>query len=82
MVHEDAALLNRPVTPMTPPHFSTGVYTLFGLVAFPLGLYLWHKQGPHFGLGEVNGRVSTGATVISASLFLVVVGVELVQNVK
>jgi len=28
MVNEDAALLNRPVTSMTPPHFLTGVYNL------------------------------------------------------
>ncbi len=27
MVHEDAALLNRPATHVTPPHFSTAVYT-------------------------------------------------------
>jgi hypothetical protein len=27
MVNEDAALLNRPVTHMTPPHFSAAVYT-------------------------------------------------------
>jgi hypothetical protein len=26
-VHEGAALFDRPVTPMTPPHFSTAVYT-------------------------------------------------------
>jgi len=26
MVNEDAALLNRPVTHMTPPHFSAAVY--------------------------------------------------------
>lgn len=28
MVNEDAALLNRPVTSKSPPHFSTGVYRL------------------------------------------------------
>ncbi len=27
MVNEDAALLNRHVTSMTPSHFSTGVYS-------------------------------------------------------
>ena len=27
MVHEGAALLDRPVTSVTPPHFSTGVYS-------------------------------------------------------
>jgi hypothetical protein len=28
MVNGSASLLNRPVTPVTPPHFSTAVYTL------------------------------------------------------
>jgi hypothetical protein len=27
MVNEGAALLDRPVTPVTPSHFSTGVYS-------------------------------------------------------
>ncbi len=33
MVIEDAALLNRRVTLMTPPHFSAAVYTKY--VALP-----------------------------------------------
>jgi hypothetical protein len=52
----------------------------FGAVAFPLGLYLWHRQGPHFGLGEAKGRVNLGATWVSAALFLVLVGAELIRN--
>jgi hypothetical protein len=35
---------------------------LFGLATAPVGLWLWHGQGPHFGLGaspgKVNGRVA------------------------
>jgi hypothetical protein len=34
---------------------------LFGLITMPAGLWLWHRQGPHFGLGPARGRVSTGA---------------------
>ncbi len=34
---------------------------LFGAVMAPLGLWLWHRQGPHFGLGAAKGRVSRGA---------------------
>jgi len=33
---------------------------LFGAVTAPVGLWLWHGQGPHFGLGPANGRVSRG----------------------
>ena len=31
---------------------------LFGIVTAPLGLWLWHGQGPHFGLGPARGRVN------------------------
>ncbi len=54
----------------------------FGIVAFPLGLYLWHRQGPHFGLGEAKGRVNTRAAFVSAGLFLGLTGAELVRNVR
>jgi hypothetical protein len=39
---------------------------LSGAVAGPAGLWLWHRQGPHFGLGPAGGQVSAG--VASASL--------------
>jgi hypothetical protein len=32
----------------------------FGAAAAPLGLWLWHGQGPHFGLGAADGQVSRG----------------------
>ena len=36
MVNEDAALLNRHVTQVTPPHFSAAVYTwVMALVRLP-----------------------------------------------
>ena len=56
------------------------VLVLFGLLAAPFGLFLWHRQGSHFGLGEANGKVSKWATVISAALFLALVGFELIRN--
>jgi hypothetical protein len=31
---------------------------LFGAVTIPPGLWLWHRQGAHFGLGTAAGRVS------------------------
>ena len=55
---------------------------LFGAVTFPLGLYLWHRQGPHFGLGDAKGKVDIGAALISAGLFLGLTGVEIVRNVR
>jgi hypothetical protein len=35
---------------------------LFGLLTAPLGLWLWHRQGQHFGLGRARGEVSRGVT--------------------
>jgi len=55
---------------------------MFGAVAFPLGLYLWHRQGPHFGLGDAKGIVNTRAAFISAGLFLALTGAETLRNVR
>ena len=54
----------------------------FGIVAFPFGLYLWHRQGRYFGLGEAKGGVNTRAAFVSAGLFLTLTGAELVRNVR
>lgn len=45
---------------------------LFGIVAAPAGLALWHGQGQHFGLGAAEGRVSRRAVwgALSACLAL------------
>jgi hypothetical protein len=34
---------------------------LFGAATAPVGLWLWDRQGPHFGLGSAKGQVSRGA---------------------
>ncbi len=31
---------------------------LFGAVTMPVGLWLWHSQGEHFGLGTAKGKVN------------------------
>ncbi len=31
---------------------------LFGAITIPTGLWLWHKQGIHFGLGAARGQVN------------------------
>jgi len=35
---------------------------LFGAITAPVGLWLWHRQGPHFGLGPAKGNVNRGVT--------------------
>ncbi|MFO0967773.1 MAG: hypothetical protein U0793_19600 [Gemmataceae bacterium] len=45
---------------------------LFGALTAPLGLWLWHRQGSHFGLGaakgRVNHRVAYGALIVCVLL--------------
>ena len=48
----------------------------FGLVTAPLGLFLWHGQGTHFGLGKAGGRVQPFAAYLCLVLFLVVATAE------
>ncbi len=47
---------------------------LFGVITVPLGLYLWHEQGRHFGFGA-NGEVIPPAvcygTIVFAALTIV-----------
>jgi hypothetical protein len=38
------------------------VLWLFGALTVPAGLALWHRLGPHFGLGTARGRVNAGVT--------------------
>jgi hypothetical protein len=33
---------------------------LFGALTAPVGLWLWHGQGPRFGLGPAKGHVDRG----------------------
>ncbi len=51
---------------------------LFGLIAVPLGLFLWNGLGPSFGRGEAKGKVDWRAAVCSAVLLAIVVVIELV----
>jgi hypothetical protein len=38
----------------------------FGAVTAPVGLWLWHGQGRHFGLGVAKGEVDRTAVVVGA----------------
>jgi hypothetical protein len=53
---------------------------LFGIATVPAGLWLWHGQGKHFGLGKEALPVSTRATVTIATLLLLVVILELLLS--
>lgn len=50
---------------------------LFGVVSFPLGLFLWSGLGPHFGLGKAGGAVERGAAISTFACLLVLIVVEL-----
>lgn len=52
------------------------VMVIFGSCTAPLGLYLWHKQGVYFGLGEAKGAVDSHAVVVSTILLIAVSGLE------
>lgn len=58
------------------PH---GALLAFGALTIPAGLFLWHGQGPHFGLGPpVDGlppRVSSLDAALSAGLCLLLLAV-------
>jgi len=49
---------------------------LFGAITMPAGLWLWHGQGPNFGLGTGHGKVHPGVAYASLAVFvlLLVVG--------
>jgi len=50
---------------------------LFGLLTIPPGIYLWHRQGRHFGLGDARGKVDGRATIVAACLLAAIVVLEL-----
>jgi hypothetical protein len=45
----------------------------FGVVTVPAGVWLWHRQGPHFGLGPARGQVAPGivwCTLLACALLV------------
>jgi hypothetical protein len=50
---------------------------LFGIIAAPLGFWLWHGLGRYFGLGAARRQVSHQAVAISLSLLVITVVMEL-----
>jgi hypothetical protein len=58
------------------------VLVSLGLVGAVYGLWLWHQQGQHFGLGEAAGQVAKPAVVASAILLAVIAAVEVMCGSK
>jgi len=52
----------------------------FGAATVPAGFWLWHRQGPHFGLGSARGKVSTAAAYACLATLLALVGLGLVVD--
>ncbi len=50
---------------------------MFGAATVPPGLYLWHRLGPSFGLGEAKGKVSWISAYGCLAVLLIALGVEL-----
>jgi hypothetical protein len=50
------------------------LHWLFGLMAVPAGLLLWHQQGHHFGLGAAGGQVQTRVAYASLVVCLLLAG--------
>jgi hypothetical protein len=42
---------------------------LFGAIAVPIGFYLWHGEGLHFGFSTASGKVSRVATYVALTAF-------------
>jgi hypothetical protein len=50
---------------------------LFGAATMPAGIWLWHRQGRHFGLGPAKGRVNAAVAyaILAICIGLVVLGI-------
>ncbi|HYG34049.1 MAG TPA: hypothetical protein VEC99_04665 [Clostridia bacterium] len=53
------------------------VLVLFGLVAFPSGLFLWNRLGTHFGLSEARGRVDRRVAIAVFFVLVAIVAAEI-----
>jgi hypothetical protein len=54
----------------------------FGALTVPVGLWLWHRQGRHFGLGAMKGDVSARAAYGCLVAFLALVVLDLIVDCK
>jgi len=47
-----------------------------GTPVHAFGLFLWHNQGAHFGLGKAGGKVNPIVAYVCLALLLMIVAVE------
>jgi len=54
---------------------------LFGILTVPLGLFLWHGQGAHFGLGKNAHpvRPAIACTCLAACMLMVILGLTITK---
>ena len=50
---------------------------IFGAITVPVGFWLWHGIGQHFGLGAAAGKVDRSAVIVAVCLLVVTIAVEL-----
>ena len=55
---------------------------LFGGVTASAGLWLWHWQGRHFGLGSARGQVNTAAAYGCLAVLVILIALGLVVDGK
>lgn len=53
---------------------------LFGAVTMPAGLWLWHRQGGHFGLGQPGGQIEPWIAYASLVACLALIVLALVVD--
>ncbi len=54
----------------------------FGICAYALGFFLWHKLGPCFGLGNAEGNVNRLDAIASFVMLVLVTGIEVIIGSK
>ena len=53
---------------------------IFGLATAPLGIYFWHNQGHHFGLGNARGKVQPVAAYVVLCVLATLLALELLLS--
>ena len=51
---------------------------LFGVATAPLGLWLWHGEGRHFGVGITNGSVNRWAAYVTFVVFMILLAIGVI----
>jgi hypothetical protein len=53
---------------------------LFGVITIPLGLLMWNRLGPYFGLGAKAGQVERADAYIMCALLAIIVLIEILLS--